>query len=76
MKNFVLINFASVSGRLRVTWAQAWSLLTTTMFLFHYASAQEMNHAAVPLHVRAGRKEGASVHIDVLDFRACLSSLS
>jgi uncharacterized glyoxalase superfamily protein PhnB len=43
MKNFVLINFASVSGRLRVTWAQAWSLLTTTMSLFHYASAQEMN---------------------------------
>jgi hypothetical protein len=43
MKNFVLINFASESGRLSMTWTQAWSLISITMFLLPYASAQEMN---------------------------------
>jgi uncharacterized glyoxalase superfamily protein PhnB len=43
MKNFVLINFASVSNRMSMTSLQAWSLITITMFLLTCASAQEMN---------------------------------
>jgi hypothetical protein len=39
----VLLNFASVFGRLSMTWTRACSLTTITMFSPTYASAQDMN---------------------------------
>ena len=39
----MLIYFASLFGRMGMTSLQAWSLITITMFLHTYGSAQEMN---------------------------------